>query len=71
MTQRVYPLDNSTWVGGYIREGRPDGRGAAEPDTELEGITRENVVVGASGLVIVRDTDELVTVAPNREVAVR
>jgi len=58
-------------VGGYIRAGRSDGRGATEPDTVLEGITRDNVVVGASGLVIVRDTDELVTVAPNREVAVR
>jgi hypothetical protein len=37
---------------------------------ELEGITRDNVVRGASGLVCVRGVEELGTNAPNSEVIV-
>jgi len=73
--QKVYPLDTvlgSTGVGVYMRAGRFDGRGAADagPEMVLDGIGRDNVVRGASGLVCVMGIDELETDANNSEVIV-
>jgi len=55
-----------------MRAGRFDGRVGAEggPETVLDGIERDNVVSGASGLVCVMEIDELETDAPNSEVIV-
>jgi hypothetical protein len=62
----------STWTGGYIIAGRFEGREAADagPEMDLEGIARDNVVRGASGLVCVRGIDELGTNAAKSEVIV-
>jgi len=62
----------STGVGVYMRAGRFDGRGAADagPEMVLDGIGRDNVVRGASGLVCVMGIDELETDATNSEVIV-
>jgi len=70
--QRTSPLGELTWFAGYIRAGRSAGRGAdgAGPEAEAEGSGRENVVMGASGLVSVGGIDELLTDVPNSEDAV-
>jgi hypothetical protein len=74
MLTREYP-DNvvgSGEFGGYMRTGMFDGRGACDtgPARELEGATRDNVVVGASGLSSVGGTEELGTDTANKELCV-
>lgn len=55
-----------------MRTGMFDGRGACDtgPARELEGATRDNVVVGASGLSSVGGTEELGTDTANKELCV-
>jgi hypothetical protein len=73
--QRTLPLGKSSWLdwpGGYIRAGRFAGRRADVGwlAAELEVPGRENVVIGASGLVNVGGIDELWEGMPNSEVIV-
>jgi hypothetical protein len=61
-----------TTSAGYIREGRSVGRGADDtgPAAEVEASGRDNVVIGASGLVSVGGIDELCKDVPNSDVTV-
>lgn len=55
-----------------MRAGRFDGRVGVDggPELVLDGVGRDNVVSGASGLVCVMGIDELETDAPSSEVIV-
>lgn len=73
--QRTSPLgkvEGSTRSEGYIRDGMFAGRGADDtgPAAEFEGSGRDNVVMGASGLVSVGGIDELEKDVPNNDVTV-
>lgn len=73
--QRTSPLGNAlglTTSAGYIREGRSVGRGADDtgPAAEVGASGRDNVVIGASGLVSVGGIDELCKDVPNSDVTV-